>query len=209
MVGIELLKITMARKYIQCGSMRGILHLKQDNFRGSKYSALHDMGGDAEATHHEVEMYINADVGRITMLLQSHIGSERNMRIKMHGTIGISIYVGFPDIFLTMTCNPNWKEIKDSLLPGQKLYDRPDLCNRFFCLKHKNLIKYLKSGKPFGTVADYASVIEFQKRGSVHGNIISTLSRDAKQRFENPEKVDKVIFAEIRPRMIPVCGKWY
>jgi hypothetical protein len=26
---------------------------------------------------------------------------------------------GKPDIFLTMTYNPNWQEIQDALLPGQ------------------------------------------------------------------------------------------
>ena len=27
---------------------------------------------------------------------------------------------GKPDLFITMTCNPNWREIKDNLLRGQQ-----------------------------------------------------------------------------------------
>jgi hypothetical protein len=35
-----------------------------------------------------------------------------------------------PDIFLTMTCNPNWRVITDNLLQGQTAQDRPDLVLR-------------------------------------------------------------------------------
>ena len=44
---------------------------------------------------------------------------------------------GKPDIFLTMTCNPNWKGIQENLLPGQEASDRPELVDRFFYLKKK------------------------------------------------------------------------
>ncbi|XP_010229638.1 uncharacterized protein LOC104582051 [Brachypodium distachyon] len=37
---------------------------------------------------------------------------------------------GKPDIFLTMTCNPNWEEIVNELFPGQTPQDRPDLVVR-------------------------------------------------------------------------------
>ena len=36
---------------------------------------------------------------------------------------------GKPNIFLTMSCNPNWDEIKSNLYPGQTPQDRLD----FFC----------------------------------------------------------------------------
>ena len=34
---------------------------------------------------------------------------------------------GAPDLFITMTCNPNWPETQNNLLPGQKAKKRPDL----------------------------------------------------------------------------------
>jgi hypothetical protein len=34
-----------------------------------------------------------------------------------------------PNIFLTMTCNPNWDEIKHELYPGQTPQDPLDLCS--------------------------------------------------------------------------------
>jgi len=35
---------------------------------------------------------------------------------------------GKPDLFITMTCNPKWREIEENLLPGQQASDRPDIC---------------------------------------------------------------------------------
>ena len=48
------------------------------------------------------------------------------------------------DYFITMTANPKWKEVEQSLLPGQKPEDRPDLIVRVFHLKLKELIRILK-----------------------------------------------------------------
>ena len=34
---------------------------------------------------------------------------------------------GKPDLFITMTCNPQWREIQEKLELGQLTNDRPDL----------------------------------------------------------------------------------
>ena len=46
---------------------------------------------------------------------------------------------GKPDLFITMMCNPNWRENKDNLLPGQQASDRTDICVRVFHLKKENI----------------------------------------------------------------------
>lgn len=38
---------------------------------------------------------------------------------------------GRPLYLITFTCNPKWKEIQESLLPGQKYFDRPDIVCSF------------------------------------------------------------------------------
>ena len=48
--------------------------------------------------------------------------------------------LGRPDIFVTMTCNPNYREIKENLFPYQQPYDRPDLVARIFKLKVDELL---------------------------------------------------------------------
>jgi hypothetical protein len=57
---------------------------------------------------------------------------------------------GKPDIFLTMTCNPNWDEIKCELYPGQTPQDHPDLVVRVFRAKLQELKdRLLKKGYPW------------------------------------------------------------
>jgi len=38
---------------------------------------------------------------------------------------------GKPDLFITMTCNPNWPEIKNNLVKGEHAENRPDLQRGF------------------------------------------------------------------------------
>ena len=45
--------------------------------------------------------------------------------------------IGRPDLFITVTTNPKWPEILESLTPGQQPHDRPDLLSRVFRLKFK------------------------------------------------------------------------
>ncbi|XP_012854364.1 PREDICTED: uncharacterized protein LOC105973864 [Erythranthe guttata] len=56
---------------------------------------------------------------------------------------------GKPDIFLTMTCNPSWKEIKDKLLPNEKLHDRPVVIARVFKAKLAELKDEIVRKKTF------------------------------------------------------------
>ncbi len=77
------------------------------------------------------------DLGKIVVLPSTHVGSKRYMGQKMHDIIAISNNIGHPDVFLTMTCNPRWPEIENSLFPGQRASDRLDLCERVFRIKHK------------------------------------------------------------------------
>ncbi len=95
------------------------------------------------------------------VLPSTHAGRERYMRRKMHDIITISNSIEHPDVFLTMTWNPRWPEIEESLLPGQLTSDRPDLCNRVFRMKHKILMTHLKEDQTFGRIVADVSVIEF------------------------------------------------
>jgi hypothetical protein len=87
---------------------------------------------------------------------------------------------GKPDLFITMTCNPNWSEITHLLLPAQQPHDRPDVVARVFNQKLKELMKDLLKRKIFGTVVAKIHVIEFQKRGLPHAHILLILDRSSK-----------------------------
>ena len=54
-------------------------------------------------------------------------GSQRCMAQNYQDAMSIVRKFGKPDLFLTVTCNPHWREITASLLHGQKPQDRPDI----------------------------------------------------------------------------------
>src|SRR5687767_6541540 len=69
-----------------------------------------------------------------------------------------------PDLFITVTCNPNWPVIKNELLLNQKSSDHPDLILRVFKLKLKSITDDLFKKCILGKVVAHIHVIEFQKK---------------------------------------------
>ena len=57
-----------------------------------------------------------AEHGQHIILPSTHIGSERNMLQLYQDSMAICRAFRKPDIFLTMTANPNWDEIQEALL---------------------------------------------------------------------------------------------
>ena len=96
-------------------------------------------------------------------------------------------------MFVTMTCNPSWREITENLPAGQKFYDRPDITSRVFRLKLKEIIQFFKLGK-MGEVIAYLYSVELQKRGLPHAHILIRLL-DGQSIGSN--RVDELICAEI------------
>lgn len=103
--------------------------------------------------------------------------------------------LGSPDLFLTMTCNANWPEIKQALLPGQKPLDRPDIVARVFRLKLAALKHLILHKGVLGKVVAYCDTIEFQKRGLPHCHMLLILAPGDKP--ASPEAVDRIVSAEL------------
>ena len=138
---------------------------------------------------------LNATVGRIVILPSSYTGSPRNMQQEYQDAMAIVSSKGKPDAFLTMTCNPKWKEIQDNLLPGQNASDRPDLVSRVFKHKLQELQIDLSDREIIGKVVAKIHVIEYQKRGLPHAHILIWFANSDKLRTE--EDIDRLISAEI------------
>ncbi|XP_022032829.1 uncharacterized protein LOC110933937 [Helianthus annuus] len=107
--------------------------------------------------------------------------------------------VGYPDLFITVTCNPNWPEIyrclHDKALNAE---DRPNIISRIFKCKLDHLIKDFKKHKFFGDIQAVMYTVEFQKRGLPHAYICLFLGAESK--FPNATDIDRVITAEIPDR---------
>ena len=80
---------------------------------------------------------MNYQLGKIIILPTTFVGSPRYMMQSYRDAMAIVRMKGKPDLFITMTCNPNWREIRDNLLPGQQASDRPDICARVLHLKNR------------------------------------------------------------------------
>ncbi|XP_012846882.1 PREDICTED: uncharacterized protein LOC105966852 [Erythranthe guttata] len=137
----------------------------------------------------------SSDIGKRVVLPSSFIGGPTDMRRQYVNAMALVERFGKPDIFLTMTCNPPWKEIQDNLLPGQKPHDRPDLIARVFRSKleepkHDIVVRGL-----FGKVAAYVYTVESQKRGLPHCHWVIIL--DAHHRMTSAAAYDKFISAEL------------
>ncbi|WVZ85979.1 hypothetical protein U9M48_032832 [Paspalum notatum var. saurae] len=102
---------------------------------------------------------------------------------------------GKPDVFLTMTCNPNWEEIKRELEVGQIPQDRPDLAVRVFRAKLEEMKRLLLEEGILGKVQAYVYVVEFQKRGLPHAHFL--LIMQGKYKLTCPEQYDSIISTEL------------
>ncbi|XP_050278246.1 uncharacterized protein LOC126719772 [Quercus robur] len=68
-------------------------------------------------------------VGKRIILPSSFTGSPRYMAQNYQDAMAICRRVGYPDLFMTFTCNPKWSEITPCLefIEGQNVGDRPDI----------------------------------------------------------------------------------
>lgn len=67
--------------------------------------------------------------------------------------MAICRWAGYPDLFITFTCNPKWPEIVRYVEKrGLKSEDCPDIIARVFKIKLDNMIIDLRKSKVFGNV---------------------------------------------------------
>ncbi|XP_024884832.1 uncharacterized protein LOC112462965 [Temnothorax curvispinosus] len=156
----------------------------QVQLRADSYIHLRDAIGKQDADV--------AQMGQMVVLPSSFTGGPRYMHERTQDAMTYVRFYGRPDLFITFTCNPKWKDITDVLLPGQKSHDRHDIIARVFHLKVKKMMALLKKGDLFGKVTCFMYSVEWQKRGLPHIHILLWLEQCI---FNN--MIDKVICAEI------------
>jgi hypothetical protein len=161
--------------------------LNQSTIRAETYQGLTDAVAADPTTD-------GRDLGQRLILPSSFSGSSRNMIQHCQDALAINRHFHGADLFLTMTANPNWKEIKEALLPGQSTADRPDLVVRVFHAKVEELKADIFKNDYLGQTVARVWTIEFQKRGLPHIHMIIFLHPDSKLR--TPEDVDTLLSAE-------------
>nr|GMD83633.1 uncharacterized protein LOC109176597 [Ipomoea batatas] len=138
---------------------------------------------------------VGADVGSRVILPVSFIGGPRDMRRRYMDAMSLVQRFGKPDLFITVTCNPNWPEIKELLKYVDEPQNRPDLLARVFHARLEELKNDIFKRHIFGEVAAYAYVIEFQKMGLPHAHFLIILK--SKFKITTSAHCDRFISAEI------------
>ncbi|XP_073021925.1 uncharacterized protein [Primulina eburnea] len=132
--GGRLLQQYVVDNYVKIETQRlRWIRSNQRDIRSELYQGLQDClhGGENNA----------GNVGTRIVLPSSFGGSPRDMYQRYQDAMTLVQIYGKPDIMLTMTCNPNWDEIKYQLLHGQSSQDRPDLITRIFKSKFEEFKK--------------------------------------------------------------------
>nr|CDJ90379.1 uncharacterized protein LOC100903664 [Haemonchus contortus] len=132
---------------------------------------------------------------RRVILPSSFPGSPRAMVQNYQDAMAIVSKYGKPDLFITFTCNPAWREITEQLENGQTASDRPDIVARVFNIKLQELYCDLVKRQVLGAVSAYISVMEWQKRGLPHCHILITLAEQDKPR--SVSDIDSIVQAVI------------
>jgi len=159
----------------------------QTTLRADQYKGMVDAMQQDEAN--------NTNFGRMVVLLPTFVGSPRHMNQLYQDSMALVRKFGKPDLFITMTCNPNWPEILHELSPGEEANDRPDLTSRVFNMKFNALLKDLLQNGVLGIAVADIHVIEWQKRGLSHDHILIILCSQDKSR-DNID-YDRIVCAEL------------
>jgi hypothetical protein len=122
------------------------LRKNQSKLRVGKYRQLSEKTAGQNQSQQKLQ-------GKRVVLPSTFVGSKRYMDQLYFDGMTISSVVGFPDIFITFTCNPNWPEITRELAKfNLKPQDRPDIIARVFKIKFDELMKDLTKNHTLGKV---------------------------------------------------------
>ncbi|XP_076933572.1 uncharacterized protein LOC143599520 [Bidens hawaiensis] len=150
--------------------------------------------GDAVDNQDEIVTKQSGSLKRIIELHQSYTPLQYPLLILLVRMV--IRWFGYPNFFITITCNPNWPEVKRFLKDTTlKSEDRPDILCQLFKLNLDAMIKFVNDKSLFGRVQAFVYTIEFQKRGLPHAHICIFMHPGSK--IHNPQDVDNIISAEI------------
>ena len=166
------------------------LKQNQQNIRASAYAGYvqpeDDMNEDAIRDRRMRQVFIPS----------SFTGGKRDRYRKYQDGVAMVAKHGKPDLFITMTCNKYWPEIKALLKPNQQPDDAPEVIARVFYLRARQLMKEIKEKQIFGKYKAHVMCYEWQQRGYPHLHLNLWLAKP----LRNAEDIDNLVSAELGPK---------
>jgi hypothetical protein len=97
--------------------------------------------------------FVASSIGARIVLPSSFTGGRRYMFNNCQDAMAICKKYGYPDLFLTFTCNPRWPEIlRHMAKSGNYSIYRPDISCRVFQMKLNQMMCDFRKGQFFGRV---------------------------------------------------------
>lgn len=149
------------------------------SLRATPYTLLHEQLCDPGSNEKEFDA-VESD--SLYILSSTCVGGSCYMRQNVLDIIPVPNMAGYSKTFQTTTCNLQRPEIKNALLPGQSVIDRPDTAVQVFCVKLSSLVAFLVHEKIFGVVKAHFRVVVSKKRvttrkmNTFHGSSIKSQS---------------------------------
>ena len=122
------------------------IRFQQKNLRSDTYESLRKLRNNGQQDI--------SNVGTPLILPSSFTGGARYMMQNYLDAMALCKWFGYPDFFITITCNPKWPEVKrflkDTTLNPE---DRTDILSRLFKVKLDAICKDLKECHMLGKAA--------------------------------------------------------
>ena len=109
--------------------------------RNDVFETEDDANSAFPAPDSERQVFNNSNA---TFFGESFTGSPRHLKKLAMNALTIVSELGRPTTFMTGTLNPEWKEIKEALLPGQTIYDCRDIACIVFRARLEKLVALLR-----------------------------------------------------------------
>ena len=124
----------------------------QSHFRSSRFSTLMDQ-------MHADRGNLNR-IGTPVLLPASFTGSPRWYHALYHDALALPAAYHLPDLFVTVTFNPEWPELSRMMPAHSSVHDHPDVVARVFWLRFSRIMKDIVDGAVFGQVISYCYRID-------------------------------------------------
>ncbi|KAL7129113.1 hypothetical protein ABFS83_13G041800 [Erythranthe nasuta] len=135
------------------------IRLNQAQLRVDMYKSIEERVGSGDND--------GKSVGTRIIIPITYTNGPRYMFNNFMDALQICNWIGFPSLYITITCNPKWPEIRGLKYTNLRPEDRPDVLCRIFKMKLDNIDRIISAGIPDKT--SDRKMYKLVKKYMIHG----------------------------------------